>query len=269
MFGNRDLADSLLSIDNGGAKLERALKQLVDEKYQGSTSVSATLEPGLRSDLLLQRFAGKPRPEELAATALPASPLLDAQFGNPPSNEVDVVVISLGPDVTQKAWRHKVAGYLLSPPQDWENSWSAEQQSWLQNDFEPMGTLAAAESTEHLLEVIRFIKGELDAHVIIYNCSTVDPDDRTHNYHGVDETVPLRIQKLNRSIIEISVNEGISIIDADRLIAELGGRKHVPKVLEYSTEACQALCEEFLRVMEDIGFFEKRPLIMQVGRQGK
>lgn len=269
IFGNTDLADTLLSIDEGGKKLDGALSAQVGEKYQGATKILPSLEPGLRSDILLQRLQGKPLPDGVAEMGLHESNFIAAQFHRPSSDEVDIVALSLEPDVTQEAWRHNSDGYLLTPPPDWEDSWSNEQQAWLKHSFERCGRLSAAQSKQQLLQVIPLIKGELDAHAIVFNCSTVDPADQTYNYHGVGETVALRIQHLNRTIIEISVKEGISVIDVDRVIAELGAIEHVSRVLDYSKQACQTLCEEFLRVMEDIGFFEKRPLIMQLGHQGK
>jgi len=269
IFGNTDLADSLLSAGEGGSKLDHALGALVEEKYQGATKILPALEPGLRSDLLLQRLEGRPIPEEVVAQALHESGFVAAQFQPPAPDDADIVVLSLAPEATQETWRHQAEGYLLAPPPGWEQSWSSEQQAWFKDGFEPCGTLSAEASKQQLLQVVRLIKDQLDAHAIVYNCSTVDPADQTYNYHGIGETIPLRIQRLNRAIIEISVKEGISIIDADRVLAEIGARENVSGVLDYSKRACQALCEETLRVMEDIGFFEKRPLIMQIGHQGK
>ncbi|HLF04737.1 MAG TPA: hypothetical protein VI855_05920, partial [Dehalococcoidia bacterium] len=121
---------------------------------------------------------------------------------------------------------------------------------------------------ENLQRLIQEIKHRLGAHVIIYNCSSVDPEDTMSNYHGIKaDPVALRIHKLNLALMQLSIREGISIIDVDRLIAELGGEQHVIKAMTYSNTALEAMGKEFLRVVEDIGFFEKRPLVMQAGRQ--
>ena len=269
VFGNTDLADSLLSKEEGGNKLNSALGAMVAEKYDGATKLVSSLLPGYRSDVLLQRLAGPSLPADIGEVGLSQSGFVASQFKSESAAQADIVLFSLAPEVTQEAWRHGTGGYLLVPPPDWKESWSSDQRAWLQNNFESCGTLSAEASKQQLLEVVGTIKGELDAHVIVYNCSTVDPADQTYNYHGVGETIPLRVQQLNRIIIEISVKEGISIIDADRVLAELGARDNVPSALEYSAEACKALCEETLRVLADVGFFEKRPLIMQMGYQGK
>ena len=117
---------------------------------------------------------------------------------------------------------------------------------------------------ENFIRLIKAVKERLDAHIIVYNRSSMDPDDHTHNYHGLEETLALRIHKFNLALMEISVLEGISIIDVDRLTAEFDGRggRHALKALHFT------ICQEFLRVLEDIGFFENRPLVMQMGRRG-
>lgn len=125
----------------------------------------------------------------------------------------------------------------------------------------------AAAFKESFLRLIRSVKERLDAHVIVYNCSSYDPGDQTHNFYGRGETLSLRIQRFNRALMEISAREGISIIDVDRLIAGLAGERHVAAPLSYSAETYQAMGLEFLRVLEDIGFFENRPLVRQIGRK--
>jgi hypothetical protein len=116
--------------------------------------------------------------------------------------------------------------------------------------------------------VIRAAKERLDAHLLVFNCSSLDPDDDVHNYHGREDTLALRIHKLNLALMELSVEEGISIVDVDRQVAEMGGQRHVLAPCRYSEEAYEAVGREFLRVLEDIGFFEARPLVLQVGQGG-
>ena len=77
------------------------------------------------------------------------------------------------------------------------------------------------------------------------------------------------IQQLNLAVMELSVLDGISVIDVDRIVAELGGREHVQEFLSYSPDARAAIRDELVRVLEEYGFFEPRPLLLQVGRRGK
>jgi hypothetical protein len=130
----------------------------------------------------------------------------------------------------------------------------------------PEVALSAGPLKENLARLIRTVKERLDAHVLICNVSTVDPDDQVHNYHGRGDTWALRAHKFNLALMELSVLEGISLIDVERLVAEHGGYRHVLHAGRYSREVHEAIRREFLRVLEDIGFFEDRPLVMQVGR---
>jgi hypothetical protein len=122
------------------------------------------------------------------------------------------------------------------------------------------------QSKEHLWRLIRDVKERLGAHVLICNVSTVDPEDQVHNYHGRPDTWALRAHKLNLALMELSVQEGTSVIDVERLVAEHGASRHVLQAGRYSPQVNKAICQELLRVLEDIGFFEDRPLVMQVGR---
>lgn len=126
------------------------------------------------------------------------------------------------------------------------------------------------EFTKNMLTVTRLLKEQLEAHMIFFNASTIEPGQKISNYRRLEqEPFSIRAHKLDLALMELSVLEGISIIDADRLLAELGAARHVMGPLDYSAVACEALCQELLRVAEDYGFFEERPLVMQVGQKKK
>ena len=101
-----------------------------------------------------------------------------------------------------------------------------------------------------------------DARVLLMNDSTVVPRDRV----SPQEPLSLDIARLNLAALELSVATGLSVIDVDRLIAELGGEPHVEDGLRYSAAARQVIVTELARVIEDYGFFDDRPLLEQIGR---
>jgi hypothetical protein len=113
-------------------------------------------------------------------------------------------------------------------------------------------------------DLVRAIK-DRGARLIVFNGSSFNPDDETTCYAGIADTPSVHVQRLNLSVVRLSVLDGISIVDADRIISELGGEAHVHQLLQYSTRASDRLCDEFLRVVEDYGFFDNRPLLEQVG----
>jgi hypothetical protein len=101
-----------------------------------------------------------------------------------------------------------------------------------------------------------------DVRVLLTTDSTVVPRDRVLP----QAPLSLDIARLNLAALELSVATGLSIIDVDRLIAELGGGNHVDDALSYSATAREAIVAELVRVIEDYGFFDDRPLLDQIGR---
>lgn len=269
LSGSPDITDSLLALTEAGYRLQQRLQDMVREKYQRAVRAECVQEPAYRSDMLLQQLGGIPMPEELCQHGFgvrgsPASRVDSRLF----EQETDIVVFSILPEITQSLWRHAQTGYLFHPLAGWEQEWASPQKQWFLDHCSPTGPISVQQFKENFVRLIRAVKEQLHAHVIVYNCSSVDPDDHTHNYHGLEDTLAVRVQRFNLALLKISGLEGISIIDVDRLIAELGGEKHVAKAFNYSTEACQAICQEFMRVLEDIGFFEDRFLVPQVGKKG-
>jgi hypothetical protein len=267
--GNDDLSDSLLGKPEERHVRAHALENLLQEKYQGVFTIELTHEPCARSDILLQQLDAGVVPEELRGQdwgkdADFLAPQFHTRLFEGPS---DIVVLSVQPEVAHSVWRHRRSGYLLSPPPRWRQDWAALQKTWLAENFVPLGLLPAAQFKENLARLIRAVKERLDAHVLIYNASTVEPDDQVHNFHSREDTWALRTHKFNLALMELAALEGISFIDVERLVAERGACRHVLQAGRYSHEVNEAIRREFLRVLEDIGFYENRPLVMQVGRE--
>lgn len=127
---------------------------------------------------------------------------------------------------------------------------------------------ASAEDYEaDMLAVIRSIKEEPGSHVIVLLASTIDPETIVSNYQREEsDPNPLRAHRYDLAAMRLSFEEGISVLDVDRIIAEMGAADHVPAFLEYSEAACAAISEEMVRIMDDYAFFDERPLLPQVGR---
>ncbi|HWT82202.1 MAG TPA: hypothetical protein VN648_25745 [Candidatus Methylomirabilis sp.] len=266
--GNEDLTGSLLSREEGGRALDRSLRDLIAEKYGGSVKVEVFHEACGRSELLLQQLDGMSPPKDWRAIGLgdAANGVMAECESRVFEESMDVLVLSLQPEITHSLWRHRQSGYLIYPHPSWERQWPPAWHQWFREQFSPVGLLQVDQFTDNYLRLIRAIKARLDVHILVYNCSSFDPNDRTHNYYGHDDTLALRIHKFNLALMKLSALEGISIIDVDRLLAELGAERHTLGALRYSPAAHQVICREFLRVLEDIGFFESRPLIIQLGQ---
>jgi hypothetical protein len=258
--GNEDVAGPLLPPEGRGG-----FRELVAEKYGGKFDVELCHEPCHRSDVFLQQLAGPPVPADLSRTL----PELAGQFVTRLEEQpFDIVVLAIQADIANTAWRHRREGYLVCPPARWREVWGTQAREWFTSQFESVGVIDTEQSAANLTQLVQRVKEKLGAHVLVWNCSTIDPHDHIDNFHGREDNNELRTHKLNLALMQLSVQEGVSIIDVDRLIAEMGGQEHVRNWCDYSDAAREAIIQEFLRVVEDIGFFENRPLVMQLGRKG-
>lgn len=265
-----DIEASLLASDPARAESGSRLGSLIQEKYNGTFKVGVLRHPAARSDLLLQQLELVTPPEELLREAVDQgldafAAGLQARF---PAENIDIVALSILPDVRHNLWRHRQSNYLAQPPAGWEKAWTAPQRAWFRARFSPSGLLSLGESRDTFVSVIRAIKKRLDAHIIVYNCSPIDPRDNIYSYHGVDDTLSIRIHRFNLALIQLSYREGISLIEVERIAASFGG-EHVPSPLVYSPDVSDAVLREFVRVMDDIGFFAERPLVPQLGPRGE
>lgn len=120
-----------------------------------------------------------------------------------------------------------------------------------------------------LSAVIDLVKDKVGAHVLVANASTLDPSSEVFNYHDLErEPLSLCAHRLDLMLIGVSHSTGISVIDIDRKIAEMGGATGLEAALSYTEAGCRAIADEIVRVVADYGFFDDRPLLAQVGAQG-
>jgi hypothetical protein len=107
------------------------------------------------------------------------------------------------------------------------------------------------------------------ARVFLLNGATFDPADHVSSYQEAGDTAPLLLHRLNLELIDLSMLDGISVIDADRLVAETGGATHVRGLFDFSPDLCAAIRDELAFVLDDYGFFDDRPVLIQQGRRGR
>lgn len=119
---------------------------------------------------------------------------------------------------------------------------------------------------DELLSTIDLIKSAIGAHVLVANLSTLDPGHLEFNYHGLtEEPFSMRAHRLNRMLAAVSHERGISVIDVDRVIAEVGGKETVVGPAQYREPGLRHIAKEIFRVVEDYGFFDERPILEQIG----
>lgn len=265
-FESPDLEGVVHPIGSGPGASATSFAGRVYEKYGDRFTIDLRFTPGFRSDILAQQISEHEYPEDLAERFGPGAEWAD-QFHNPFMGlETDIVILSILPDIRQPAWRHRLTGSLITMTDDRRRMLDDGQAAWFDKTFEPIGRIGKIAYQESFGRVVHFLKHDLDAHVIVFGCSSLDLDDMTHNYHGAPETLSYRAALFNTEAIRFSFAEGISIVDVDRLVAEIPGEAKVPSAFTYSAPVRTAVAQELFRIIEDIGFFEDRPLLVQAGQ---
>jgi hypothetical protein len=245
LVGAEYLADKLLVGEGSG--LAAGIGEKVKEAYAGRFDLDVVPQP-----LGSTAPAWMDEADPAASTVAAPGRLFERSW--------DVVAFSLEPEITRPLWRHRDSRRAFSAPEQGGREEAA-------HGHEPLGMLSVQAYKTGFSRCIAAIKARMGAHVIVFNCFTYDPHDGADNHHGIPETRAYRALAFNLALIELSMEHGISIIDVDRILAELGGAAHVSEAFRYSTPAREAIRDEFVRVLQDIGFFENRPLVMQVGRK--
>jgi hypothetical protein len=122
---------------------------------------------------------------------------------------------------------------------------------------------------DDLRAIVGAVKSKNGAHIIISGLSTLDPGDPMYTLHGrAEEPFSLRAQRLNLMLVGMSHQEGISIVDVDRIIAEVGGAQSVVGPGQFNEVGAAAVLDEIVRILDDYGFMDDRPLMEQVGARG-
>jgi hypothetical protein len=160
-------------------------------------------------------------------------------------DSVAVVVLSMADALTAGVWRHRATGLLIQPPRDRAEIWSDQAEEWLVEGFEPVppesDLLAAGISNiaKHL--------EPLDAALVLFNTSTYVPGEEVFWYRPDDsETTAIRAARINLIADRLIPDLGLTVVDVDRVMAELGAGESVTGAGQYTAEALEVLAEEAL-----------------------
>ena len=139
---------------------------------------------------------------------------------------------------------------------------------WVQAPGSRSTAAVEAEVEEALGEVVREAKQHGVA-VLALNESTYDPAGLPVSYREAGETAALLLHRLDSVLIRQSMEQGISLVDIDRILAADGAAPVMDRLASYTEVAARAIRDELLRVLEDYGFFDGRPPLEQLGRAGR
>lgn len=247
--GNLDVRDTLLFQRLG----DKLVWNGVNDILAGLHSCKARVkhETWTRSDALLESSGAVP--EELAESGMPLGPYpLPAQFGSSLFNsDADAFVLSIQPEICNRLVRHRRDGYLFFPYN--RQAWQADQLAWVKSSFVDARFLEPEESMANLQKVIERIRVRSSSPILVYNVSSFVPGERVHCHTGVDDLFSTRVKRFNIALVELSRQTGISVIDVDRLLAELGCARMMYDSLHFNADGCRAVAGEVVRVLGELG----------------
>jgi hypothetical protein len=174
--------------------------------------------------------------------------------------EKNVVIMSIGPDVVRTVYRHKQNGLLVDPGGVWLDQSlqhvlsDPSVLSWFQEHFVSLGKIPLEETVKNFTTILRKMKEEVKARVLVLNTFTVDPGSLTHNYQFVRNPHAVRRREFNLALVELSRRLDFSIVDVDRIVKRAGIRiqldfGHAAPVVD------ALLAQEVFRILQDLGVF--------------
>jgi hypothetical protein len=256
--GNVDVRDSLMWSRVNGVLEWNGINEIIRPRYPGVLA-KIKHETCTRADLI-------PLPGEVSLLAVPegvarrlpsgAHPVDKQQRTKMFDEPADVVVLSIQSVATNALVRHRRDGWLLLPD-DFE-SWDAESRSYLKTECEYAGLVPIESALARLEQLIITIEEKLGAQVLVYNLSPVSPGERTHSWVGAEDSLRLRVQRLNLGLVELSARLGFSIVDVDRIVSCAGADRLKIDLFHLSAEGWRLVAEEVVRILEERGCFDMR-----------
>jgi|SRR5579864_3415387 hypothetical protein len=119
--------------------------------------------------------------------------------------------------------------------------------------FLPESFLEPAAAMTHFAAIVARLRERSTAPILVYNLSPIDPGEWVHCYQGLGEIVSTRVRRFNLSLIELSRDIGISIVDVDTILARAGAGRLKYDAGHLTAEGCRLVADEVVRILEDVG----------------
>jgi hypothetical protein len=162
-----------------------------------------------------------------------------------------LMVLSLSEAITSVVLRHKESGVLVQPPIDHRHLWTQDQIEWLDQSFE-----VAPPSTEAITDALQSIARALEsshADLVIFNTSTFIPGEKVYWFpKGDPETISVRSARVNLVIDTLLKELDITLVDVDRITAEMGAGLAVTGPGTYSDETLGVVGQEAIAMILDL-----------------
>lgn len=182
------------------------------------------------------------------------SVLRHPEFGTFPRN---VVVLSMGPDLTRSAYTHKEHGFLVDPGGWWLNDSmdhvlkDLSVVEWFRSNFKSTGRISVDGFEKGLSTVVSELKSS-GSHVLVYNSLVVEPGDETHNYQLIRNAHSTRRRRFQLVIAERSRALDFHVMDIDHILKTEGVREQVD-FAHFPVERMAPIGVEAHRILMEMG----------------
>jgi hypothetical protein len=113
------------------------------------------------------------------------------------------------------------------------------------------------EPREGLIDLARFVQEDREGRVAVLNASSLVPPGTDPRTGDDANPLDLRIRQLNLAVMEASHSTGLSVVDADQLVAESSVPGKVAEPFDYSQEVCESLRSRLVSILDDLGVAER------------
>ncbi|CAN5294172.1 hypothetical protein BH24ACT7_BH24ACT7_08310 [soil metagenome] len=208
--------------------------------------VAVTVEPRLRTDVLVQRLRGD---REIPGDVPVGAARWLAAATSTAFRSAKVAAISLVAELSTVVYRHLDSGLLFDvgdgePIDDETGRWLAER-------CQPVGPIDEQATAANLETAVGLLGA--DTRLVVYNLSTFVPDG-----DDIESAIAFadRAQRLDLALARAAGTSPILVVDVDRIVAELGAGDHVTAPGRYSAEAANEISEEAVAQIDALGVLD-------------
>jgi hypothetical protein len=171
-----------------------------------------------------------------------------------------LIALSVGPAAVRSVYRHRTHGYVVDPGGFWLNE-SMEKfltdparAKWFKDNFESRGRMSVSEFYESFGEVVRLVKRDTGAQVLVFNTLVIDPGDPVHNYQFTRNNQTLRRRELDVALRDLSREHDFYILDVDKLLKLTDVHKRI-EFAHFPAEYKKPIAFEAYRILTELEVF--------------
>ncbi len=172
-----------------------------------------------------------------------------------------LVLLSIGADVVRTVYKHRETGLLADPGAWWLDQSmdkvlkDQDTLNWFRKNFQSIGRIRVEEFAQNFSQVIRRLKQDTGAHVMVFNLLTVEPGNPTHNFQFVKDPHSMRRREFNLALVELSQKLDFPVLDVDRVLKRTGISATQVDFAHSPAEAYGPVSSQAFGIMRELGVF--------------